>query len=875
MQARNEALEKSLAESINEKGELKARVAELGRSLHHHQSRNSAIELKSSLNKIEEMKGKIEELESVLHSCELRIELLETREGRWKEELHHSHDQVRSRDYLMGEAIVHIREVTGHLQTLAVQANTLSTKYELQSDRGQELALLFRKIRTLGLRAKAYLPQQGQADNRPPMNFQVGSGSNPGDNPANLVIPDLDIAEREGIRIESSRQLEDRCRWLEEKFKALGNADNHHKIDAKDLSLVPDLVLPHKFKMLEFEKYNGTSCPEAHITMFCRQMTGYVNNDQLLIHYFQGSLVGVASRCFKQYAQRWREVAIQVQPPLLEKETTMLFINTLKAPFITHMIGNTTKSFADIVMAGEMIENAIRGGKIEAGETNRRSVPKKKDNEYDSNAQCDYNVRISGHSIENYTAFKKVAERLIKMGFVKFDDTPSSENPLPNHGDKGINAIGEDVVRRTKGDISEVKTSLRMVWREMMRRGLIESDSVKRCGGIRDYCEFHKIEEHKIQECAEFRVLVQSLMDNKEVEFYEEGSEEGNNYDCNVMTLGMENSTSTSKEVQNLGFYKRSGRCYNSVNVRTVLVKAKTMVVEQEKEVEVLINKPVKKEEAKEFLKFLKHNEYSMVEQLRNQPTCISVLALLLSSEVHREALMKALNETYVTKDISVNKLDCLVSNISADNFISFSDDEIPPRGMGSTNALQITNRCNGYTLPSVLIDNGSALNVLPLSTLKSGFSGDGYQALIQLLAGKALDSFGRSSALIAAPKIEASDRRSASYHKCGGGHLATVTNDAPYAETNEETIECSFRSLEFINATFILEGNEVPVPKISKTTRMGLQMMVGKGALPGKGLGEHLQGEVQVLMLKEKRDHFGLGFRPDAKQKRREIEKK
>ncbi|KAA3479772.1 trans-resveratrol di-O-methyltransferase-like [Gossypium australe] len=58
---------------------------------------------------------------------------------------------------------------------------------------------------------------------------------------------------------------------------------------------------------------------------------------------------------------------MQVQPPLLEKETTMLFINTLKAPFITHMIESTTKSFADIVMAGEMIENAIRGGKIEAG----------------------------------------------------------------------------------------------------------------------------------------------------------------------------------------------------------------------------------------------------------------------------------------------------------------------------------------------------------------------------------------------------------------------------------------------------------------------------------------------------------------------------
>ncbi|KAK5845778.1 hypothetical protein PVK06_002001 [Gossypium arboreum] len=83
---------------------------------------------------------------------------------------------------------------------------------------------------------------------------------------------------------------------------------------------------------------------------------------------------------FRQYVQRWREVVMQVQPPLLEKETTMLFINTLKAPFITYMIGSTTKSFADIVMVGEMIENTIRGGKIE-GEATKRLAPRRKDNE--------------------------------------------------------------------------------------------------------------------------------------------------------------------------------------------------------------------------------------------------------------------------------------------------------------------------------------------------------------------------------------------------------------------------------------------------------------------------------------------------------------
>lgn len=269
------------------------------------------------------------------------------------------------------------------------------------------------------------MPQQFQAGIS---NFQAGPSSNPENNPVNSAIPDFDeVVEKERMNEELPKQLEERCRWLEEKFKAMEVTESYRGIDAKELSLVPDLVLPHKFKMLEFEKYNGTSCPEAHITMFCRRMAGYVNNDQLLIHCFQDSLLGATSKwynqlsrttigswrdlaqafmkqyshvtdmaldritlqnidkksseSFRQYTQRWREVAVQVQPPLLEKEMTMLFINTLKAPFITHMLGSATKSFPDIVMNGEMIESAIRSGKIDAEESNKRLVPRRRENE--------------------------------------------------------------------------------------------------------------------------------------------------------------------------------------------------------------------------------------------------------------------------------------------------------------------------------------------------------------------------------------------------------------------------------------------------------------------------------------------------------------
>ncbi|MBA0876001.1 hypothetical protein Goshw_017009, partial [Gossypium schwendimanii] len=46
----------------------------------------------------------------------------------------------------------------------------------------------------------------------------------------------------------------------------------------------------------------------------------------------------------------------------------MLFINTLKASFINHMLGSATKSFSDIVMSREIIENAVRSRKVDTGE---------------------------------------------------------------------------------------------------------------------------------------------------------------------------------------------------------------------------------------------------------------------------------------------------------------------------------------------------------------------------------------------------------------------------------------------------------------------------------------------------------------------------
>ena len=73
---------------------------------------------------------------------------------------------------------------------------------------------------------------------------------------------------------------------IEKCLKAMEGSDVYGLVDASKMSLVPDLVLPPKFNVPTFDKYDGTKCPSAHLYMYCRKMTGDMSNDKLFIHYF-------------------------------------------------------------------------------------------------------------------------------------------------------------------------------------------------------------------------------------------------------------------------------------------------------------------------------------------------------------------------------------------------------------------------------------------------------------------------------------------------------------------------------------------------------------------------------------------------------------
>ena len=68
---------------------------------------------------------------------------------------------------------------------------------------------------------------------------------------------------------------------------------------------------------------------------------------------------------------------------------------------------------------------------------------------------------------------------------------------------------------------------------------------------------------------------------------------------------------------------------------------------------------------------------------------------------------------------------------------------------------------------------------------------------------------------------------------------IVATSSGAPYVETDEKIMECSFRSLEFVNAMYVKERAKIPMPKLSKVTHLGIKQVPSKGARAGKGLGK------------------------------------
>ena len=54
----------------------------------------------------------------------------------------------------------------------------------------------------------------------------------------------------------------------------------------------------------------------------------------------------------------------------------MLFLNTLQEPYYDQLLLSATRNFADMIMVGNLVDHAIKNGKIDVRENNSKSKRK-------------------------------------------------------------------------------------------------------------------------------------------------------------------------------------------------------------------------------------------------------------------------------------------------------------------------------------------------------------------------------------------------------------------------------------------------------------------------------------------------------------------
>lgn len=115
---------------------------------------------------------------------------------------------------------------------------------------------------------------------------------------------------------------------------------------------------------------------------------------------------------FKEYAQRWRELAAWVQPLLLDEELINMFMGTLQFKYMEKMVGYSFWSFFDVVAARERIESHVKKGKLPStanasveAKKSYSNFPKKKEGEtnimiWARNNGAQYLFAIPYHQVE-------------------------------------------------------------------------------------------------------------------------------------------------------------------------------------------------------------------------------------------------------------------------------------------------------------------------------------------------------------------------------------------------------------------------------------------------------------------------------------------
>ncbi|KAI5390035.1 hypothetical protein KIW84_075385 [Lathyrus oleraceus] len=231
------------------------------------------------------------------------------------------------------------------------------------------------------------------------------------------------------------------------------------------------------------------------------------------------SLFQRTGESFKEYAQRWRELAARVQPPMLEREQTDMFIGTLQGVFMDRMGSCPFVSFSDVVICGERTESLIKAGKIQ--DSGSSSTSSKKPFAGAPRRREETNVVHSQRNV-NKGQYRQVAAVTIPAP----QPQSQQQHPRQQQQQQQQQRPFQPRQRMTDRCFDPLPMTYAELLPELLRLGFVKLRTMaplKKIPAGYDAnvrCDFHSgAPGHHIENCRAFHHKVQDLIDAKTINF--------------------------------------------------------------------------------------------------------------------------------------------------------------------------------------------------------------------------------------------------------------------------------------------------------------------------------------------------------------------
>ncbi|XP_021747727.1 uncharacterized protein LOC110713586 [Chenopodium quinoa] len=354
---------------------------------------------------------------------------------------------------------------------------------------------------------------------------------------------------------------------------------------------------------------------------------------------------------------------------------------------------------------------------------NLRPPPRNPPPTYNPKKHCEFHQGV-GHDIESCTTFKHRLQDLIDGGRIsvgtlanKPNNTQPSitNNPLQNHKPPtSINAIStytndfdptQSITRNESCECEAPVTEIgRCLDNELASHRIIKTRGhnytlrkdpfAMMCGAI-DYDNAYFILDREEDEDA---ASVMAIVERNTGAYFSTP----NNYRHPICLDDL-----SDDEVVEVSHLTRAGRHF------------KPSYLEEDNPLDALR----RKEKGKELMVDEVNIEDDAIKRMKEVNANVSIWKLLMHSQPVRNAVLKHLNGASVDPSITPDQIVGLIHGV--DRTLMFTDEDLP-KVSNHNNSLHITVRCNGWTIPRVLVDNGSAINVCPYRVLtKLGHSKD------------------------------------------------------------------------------------------------------------------------------------------------------